>query len=306
MNELTQRGIAALKAGDRATAQQILQAAVKQTPDDVVAWLWLSGAVESDRERVTILRHILSIDPGNQAAERGLRQVLARNPQAGAPAPDSALPDESHSGAPTTSGEYPDNVRANADQEPVGAQETAIPLAENPQTDPATQAAAILAAKRRKKEVDDSIEQVIFRTRPSLVQALVTFWLFFLGALGIGWIMSEIPGFSTETVFITTMAVFLLFELIVAYVVIRRYRMRYVLTNQHLTLPFRGRAEKIPVAEILGVECQQSFMQKILSIGDVDVHAVTAGELARLRMHDVPDCQKRSAQIQNFVQDTHL
>ncbi len=294
MNELTQRGIAALKAGDRATARQILQAAVKQTPGDVVAWLWLSGAVESDRERVTILRHVLSIDPGNQAAARGLSQVLARNPQAGAPAPDSTLPGE------------PGSVSANANLEPVSPHETATPPVANPQPDPATQAAALLAAKRRKKEIDDSMEQVIFRTRPSLVQALATFWLFFFGTLGIGWIMADIPGFSTETVFFTTLTVGLVLELIVVYVVIRRYRMRYELTSQWITLPFRGRAAKIPVTDILGVECRQSFMQKILSIGNVDIHAVASGELARLQMRDIPDCQKRVEQILTLAQDPHL
>jgi Tfp pilus assembly protein PilF len=45
VQELTQRGVSALKTGDRIEAYRLLSQAVKEQPDDAYAWLWLSGAV---------------------------------------------------------------------------------------------------------------------------------------------------------------------------------------------------------------------------------------------------------------------
>lgn len=78
MNDLTQRGIQALKSGDRATARKLLAGAVKQDPNDAAAWLWLTGALDTDEERAACLRQVLRIDPGNQTAARGLAQIVER------------------------------------------------------------------------------------------------------------------------------------------------------------------------------------------------------------------------------------
>ncbi len=301
MNELTQRGIAALKAGERATARKILQAAVKQNPEDTIAWLWLSGAVENDTERVAILRHVQHIDPGNEAAARGLSQVLARNPQAAESAPERAQNAETDGGVPAVGAGLRESKRTDPEPAPGSTDNSSAPLAADTQTIDATQAAAILAAKRRKKEAEDSIVRVIFRTRPSLVQALVTFWLFFFGTIAIGFLISGNPGLSENTIFIFTLVYGSVFELIVLYVVVRRYRMQYELDNQQLTLPFRGRPVKIPVGDIFGVEVRQSLAQKVLSIGDIAIDTVAGGELAHLRMRDVPDCRKRADQILSLM-----
>ena len=302
MNEMTQRGIAALKAGDRATARKILQAAVKQTPDDVTAWLWLSGAVENDDELVAILRHVQRIDPGNKAAARGLSQVLARNPQAGATAPKQAPAAEPDSGTPATLAGPPEAEQPNSVPAPESSDTTDTPVVDAQPID-TNKAAAVLAAKRRKQEAGDSIARTIFRTRPSLVQALATFWLFFFGVLAIGFTLLSTPGLSEDTIFVFILVFGVVLELIVLYVVIRRYRMRYELTTQQLILPFRRRTVKIPIADIYGVECRQSLIQKILSIGDIHIDTVAEGELTNLHMRDVPDCRKRTDQILALVQD---
>ncbi len=90
MNELTQQGITALKSGDRAGAHQLFTAALKQNPDDAVAWLWMTGVLNSDSERIQCLRQVLRIDPGNQAALRGLAQIQARQSTTIDPAPAAA------------------------------------------------------------------------------------------------------------------------------------------------------------------------------------------------------------------------
>ena len=78
MSELTQQGISALKAGDKHSAAQILRLALQNNPRDIEAWLWLSGAVETDQERAECLQAILRLDPNNQVAAQGLAHLVAR------------------------------------------------------------------------------------------------------------------------------------------------------------------------------------------------------------------------------------
>ncbi|MEI8166023.1 MAG: YIP1 family protein [Chloroflexales bacterium] len=76
-DELTGRGIAALRAGDRAGAQALLAAAVRANPDDAQAWLWLSGAVADPAAQRVCLERALSLDPACAPARRGLAALQA-------------------------------------------------------------------------------------------------------------------------------------------------------------------------------------------------------------------------------------
>jgi len=78
MSELTELGITALKEGRRDAALHLLTEAVTRDPLDVVAWLWLSGAVEDDDQRADCLRRVLAIVPNNAAARAGLERIEAR------------------------------------------------------------------------------------------------------------------------------------------------------------------------------------------------------------------------------------
>jgi hypothetical protein len=83
MRDLVQRGIAALEAGDKVQACRLLGRAIQANPQDEQAWLWLSGAVESDQERLMCLNKVLEINPANEAAKRGvaaLREKQASKP----------------------------------------------------------------------------------------------------------------------------------------------------------------------------------------------------------------------------------
>jgi pimeloyl-ACP methyl ester carboxylesterase len=64
-----------LQNGDRAGARQLLAEALRLNPADEQAWLWMSGAVESDKERLDCLQQVLAIDPGNRAALAGLEAL---------------------------------------------------------------------------------------------------------------------------------------------------------------------------------------------------------------------------------------
>src|SRR5258706_10062108 len=73
--QLLQQGIAAAKAGQPAEARQLLQQAVKRDPTNESAWLWLSSVAKDDQERIFCLKKILEINPNNENAIKGLRQV---------------------------------------------------------------------------------------------------------------------------------------------------------------------------------------------------------------------------------------
>ena len=50
-NDVLKQGIAALNAGRRMEARNLLTQVVQQDDRNEMAWLWLSGAVDTDRER---------------------------------------------------------------------------------------------------------------------------------------------------------------------------------------------------------------------------------------------------------------
>jgi hypothetical protein len=74
-NDLLSQGVAALKAGQRAEARTLLQQVIKQDKQNEMAWLWLSGAVDTDKERRICLQRVLAINPSNEVAQRGLQHL---------------------------------------------------------------------------------------------------------------------------------------------------------------------------------------------------------------------------------------
>jgi hypothetical protein len=74
-NELLSQGIAALKAGQKTIARDLLEQVIKQDRLNESAWLWLSGAVDTDEERQTCLQKVIAINPDNKAAQLGLQRL---------------------------------------------------------------------------------------------------------------------------------------------------------------------------------------------------------------------------------------
>jgi len=70
-----QQGIVAAKAGRAETARSLLTQVVEQDEHNATAWLWLSGVVDSLDDREVCLENVLTLDPENQAARRGLEWV---------------------------------------------------------------------------------------------------------------------------------------------------------------------------------------------------------------------------------------
>ncbi|MBE9514109.1 MAG: hypothetical protein IMY83_03650 [Chloroflexi bacterium] len=77
-DDLLKQGIAALNAGRKAEARNLLTQVVQQDDRNEIAWLWLSGAVDTDRERRICLENVLAINPNNRLARRGLESLIAR------------------------------------------------------------------------------------------------------------------------------------------------------------------------------------------------------------------------------------
>jgi tetratricopeptide (TPR) repeat protein len=75
VDELLREGIAAAKAGQRERARDLLMRVVEQDEENVVAWLWLSGVVDSPEDREVCLENVLALDPANDAARKGLAWV---------------------------------------------------------------------------------------------------------------------------------------------------------------------------------------------------------------------------------------
>ncbi len=75
MDELLREGIAAAEAGQRERARDLLMRVVEMDEENVMAWLWLSGVVDSLDEREICLENVLALDPANAAARKGLAWV---------------------------------------------------------------------------------------------------------------------------------------------------------------------------------------------------------------------------------------
>ncbi len=108
VEDTLKQGIAALKAGRKVEARDLLSQVVKQEPHNEMAWLWLGGAVQTDKERRFCLERVLTINPQNDAARRALDRMLMSREMAGERPQEPAEPvqvDESVKAAPAESGE---------------------------------------------------------------------------------------------------------------------------------------------------------------------------------------------------------
>jgi len=85
-------GIAAAQTGKRAEARDLLLRVVQIDEDNGEAWLWLSRVVTTLEDREVCLANVLTLDPENEAARRGLAEVRAQIEATPEIEPESALP----------------------------------------------------------------------------------------------------------------------------------------------------------------------------------------------------------------------
>ncbi len=298
MNELTQQGITALKAGDRAAARRILAAAVRQSPDDSQAWLWLSGAVERDQERLDCLRQVLRIEPGNTRAAQGielLQQRQSTGVEKAAHEADQTLPAAFElPQAPVEVEQTPEPSLILAEQplaeELVGkgvqtqeVEEFSIPSAAHPA--PSSTASPFGTGER------------IFRLRPSIAPALVLFWVLIFGI----WLMNSLIHESYAFTLTLTLLICGVLAILLGYVIVKQLTTRYELTSQTLSLPYHGKPAQVPTHLIFQADCAQGALQKVFGIGDICIEAGINGRLTRVRLRNLPKYQQHAQQLAALI-----
>jgi hypothetical protein len=68
-------GIAKARAGDKATARELLQKVVELDQYNERGWFWLASVVETDEERRTCLHNVVLINPNNTRAQEMLERI---------------------------------------------------------------------------------------------------------------------------------------------------------------------------------------------------------------------------------------
>ncbi len=84
-NPMLRESMDALRLGDRGRARDLLTRLLKTDQKNPKYWLWLSAAVDTQKERIYCLQMVLQTDPQNASAKRGL--ILM-----GALPPDDSIP----------------------------------------------------------------------------------------------------------------------------------------------------------------------------------------------------------------------
>jgi tetratricopeptide (TPR) repeat protein len=67
-----QDAVSALREGDKARAKDVLTRLLKTDQNNATYWVWMSAAVETNKERIYCLQTALKFDPENTSAKRGL------------------------------------------------------------------------------------------------------------------------------------------------------------------------------------------------------------------------------------------
>src|SRR5947209_6722264 len=92
-DDMYTEAVQALKDGQRMRAKDLLARLIKVDPAKPDYWLWMSAAVDTEKEQVFCLQNVLKLDPNSIAARRGLVVLGAlRADEAGLP-PANVLED---------------------------------------------------------------------------------------------------------------------------------------------------------------------------------------------------------------------
>jgi tetratricopeptide (TPR) repeat protein len=77
---LFQEAVEALRQGKKSLAKEKLTLLLKAEQENATYWVWMSAAVDTNKERIYCLQTALKLDPENAAAKRGLRLFGALPP----------------------------------------------------------------------------------------------------------------------------------------------------------------------------------------------------------------------------------
>jgi tetratricopeptide (TPR) repeat protein len=80
---MLEEAVEAIRNGQRGRARDLLTRLLRSVQDDPNLWLYMSAVVDSEKERIYCLESALKLDPGNEAARRGLVMLGAAPPPEG-------------------------------------------------------------------------------------------------------------------------------------------------------------------------------------------------------------------------------
>jgi uncharacterized protein YjbI with pentapeptide repeats len=75
MSDKLQQAITLIKSGDKQSGGRLLAEILKAEPRNETAWLWMSSLVDNDEQRRYCLEQVLTINPNNQLAKKGLAKL---------------------------------------------------------------------------------------------------------------------------------------------------------------------------------------------------------------------------------------
>ena len=328
MDELTNQGIEALKTGDRARARYLLRTALEKDLDNLQAWIWLSGAVELDDEKLECLQQVMRIDPGNPTAARGIARLTGREvtdvladsaaaavAAATAPValvnspPGSALAGDT---ADSMVGEQAVFVAPGTVQEG----EVAGALQESPGGEPAvvltpdeTISSAPEAAPFTGMDADHQLQDLekagepVFRARPSLLSTLLL--MFFTPILLFVILLVALPQLSGDQFVLP--AIMLVIVAVVVFFIWRAISLlstRYIVTTAAIIIargPFKRTRQAIPLQAVRQVTCQRNIFQRLAGTGSILITTNNGDSEKPLKLSDVAKCAQRAQQIEKII-----
>jgi retron-type reverse transcriptase len=77
-HDLLPQAIKAITTGDKQRGRTLLLEILKTNQDHEQAWLWLTQTDISGQEKIKSLQHVLRLNPKNEIARAGLRQLQAQ------------------------------------------------------------------------------------------------------------------------------------------------------------------------------------------------------------------------------------
>lgn len=306
MNQLTQEGIAALKAGEKERAQKLFVAALEEDNDDLQAWLWLSGAVESDVDRLECLEQVLRIDPTHTLASKGAAQLRARGVKPAEPAetpPEEVFSKGFEGYEPETDERRFGDLEETGESVEVPTLASIEPIAEEPREK--TQPVKIESDVR----VERPSEKIVLKTKPSLMPVLtigilIVILVVALVAVVFPWAVTRLT-VNPNLLFMSMLVVVALTIAAVTVRVLQQQFTAYILTNRRLIVEdsLVSRAQKsLPLDKIQGISYRQNIIERIFGLGTVMLAA--NGENSPIHMQDLKAYIQLAEQIEAAV-ETH-
>jgi ribosomal protein L12E/L44/L45/RPP1/RPP2/membrane protein YdbS with pleckstrin-like domain len=301
VDEITQQGIAALKAGDKARARFFLRSALESDLDNLQAWMWLSGAVELDDERLTCLQQVMRIDPGNPAAARGIALLTGKDitdvlAEAAAAAVATVT---SSAGAPET------GLVAGPTDIPQGEAgregEDHAPVIATTVVEEEVKEIGSLSAATGAIQEDIPVDPgpPIFKTRPSLLPVLIVLALapmFLFAILIINFILAFELTYLPP---IILALIVIVLGLCIAWLAMQ-LSIRYTLFAGSVEIArgiFRRSRRAILKTEIKKVTCRRSILQRLAGIGSIIIEVEGEDPRQSFKFTNLPRCEQWARQI---------